>query len=113
MLHSLLGDGGVNSTYETLWEGSNARHPQLGNTYHLHKPKFSLWKLVTEIQSLTAASQASFPAPTAREDVIPTQGHKSASSREETCHSVIVHLFFIRTGSIFEAKEFRNKGEDV
>lgn len=79
---------------------------------HLHKPKFSLWKLVTEIQSLTAAPQASFPAPTAR-GVIPPQGHKSASSREETSHSVIVHLFFIRTGSIFEAKELRNKGEDV
>lgn len=113
MLHTLLGDGGVNSTYETLWEGSNARHPQLGNTYHLHKPKFSLWQLVTEIQSLTAAPQASFPAPTAREDVIAPQGHKSSSSRKDTSHSVIIHLFFIRTWSNFEAKKVRNEGEDV
>lgn len=29
---SLFGGGGVNSTHETLWEGSNARHPQLGST---------------------------------------------------------------------------------
>lgn len=95
---SLFGGGGVNSTYKTLWEGSNARHPQLGNAYHLHRPKFSLWKAVTVIQSLTAAQQASSPATGGpgsfpcfegkrkRNPPLPGLdcGHKSSSSREET-----------------------------